>query len=91
MTHQTFTLDDLRVILREVAGAGESAGTDGDILDTSFEELGYDSLLLLEAEIRIGDRYGIALDDPGIDRAQTPRTVIETVNALLSRKEGAHT
>ncbi|GAB2786435.1 acyl carrier protein [Streptomyces daliensis] len=87
MSTKEFTLDDLRRILRE--GAGETVDLDGDILDTGFEELGYESLALLETGGRIEREYGITLDDAALTDAVTPRALIEVVNADLAGAERA--
>ncbi|MGW7514328.1 acyl carrier protein [Streptomyces sp. NPDC054796] len=87
MSTKEFTLDDLRRILRE--GAGETVDLDGDILDTGFEELGYESLALLETGGRIEREYGITLDDAALTDAVTPRALIEAVNADLAGAERA--
>jgi act minimal PKS acyl carrier protein len=76
-----FTLDDLKRILRE--GAGEGSGLDGDILDTDFEVLGYESLALLETGGRIELEYDIELDDSALTDASTPRLLIDVVNSHL--------
>ena len=47
------TLDDLRTLLIACAGADEGSDLSGDILDTPFEDLGYDSLALMETAARI--------------------------------------
>jgi act minimal PKS acyl carrier protein len=84
VTAREFTLDDLRRILRAAAGADESVDLDGDIRDTAFESLGYESLALLETGSRIQREYGIALDDDVLDIEHTPRSLVEAVNARLS-------
>jgi act minimal PKS acyl carrier protein len=84
MAEQAFTLDDLRRILIEAAGADESYNLDGDILDTDFEELGYESLALLETGGRIEREYGISLDEEVLSIANTPRLLIDTVNSGLA-------
>jgi len=78
-----FTLDDLRRILREAAGADEGVDLDGDILGTEFESLGYESLALLETGGRIEREYGIVLDDDDLSDELAPRDLIEAVNAQL--------
>jgi minimal PKS acyl carrier protein len=80
----TFTIDQLRRILREGAGADEGIDLDGDILDTGFEELGYDSLALLETGSRIEREYGIRLGDAVLTGAETPRALLAAVNAHLA-------
>ncbi|MGW8765595.1 acyl carrier protein [Streptomyces sp. NPDC055815] len=84
MSTQPFTLDDLKRILREGAGADEGVDLDGDILDSHFETLGYESLALLETGSRIEREYAITLDDDVLSDADTPRALIEAVNAHLS-------
>ncbi|MEU4181250.1 MULTISPECIES: acyl carrier protein [Streptomyces] len=78
-----FSLDDLKRILREGAGADEGVDLDGDILDTGFEELGYESLALLETAGRIEREFGVTLDDDVLTDAQTPRTLLAAVNATI--------
>ncbi|MFG2193322.1 acyl carrier protein [Streptomyces sp. NPDC048639] len=82
MTAKDFTIDDLRRILRE--GAGEEADLDGDIADVTFEELGYESLALLETGVRIGREYGIELEDATLTDVETPRQLVDAVNEQLS-------
>ncbi|MBM9503452.1 acyl carrier protein [Actinacidiphila acididurans] len=84
-----FTLDDLRRILLEAAGAEEGVDLSGDIIDTDFTALGYESLALLETGGRIEREYGIALDDSALTDAVTPRSLIEIVNAQLSAAPSA--
>lgn len=83
MARKDFTLEDLKEILRESAGEEEGVDLDGQILDTEFEELGYESLALLEASGRIEREYGIALGDEALNDAHTPRALIEIVNSRL--------
>jgi act minimal PKS acyl carrier protein len=84
-----FTLDDLTRILREGAGADEGVNLDGDILDTGFDDLGYESLAMLETGGRIEREFGITLDDEILTDARTPRALIDAVNALLGDKAAA--
>ncbi|MFJ8660967.1 acyl carrier protein [Streptomyces sp. NPDC093795] len=89
MSTQPFTLDDLKRILREGAGAAEGVDLDGDILDSHFETLGYESLALLETGSRIEREYAITLDDDVLSEADTPRALIDAVNAHLSAATAA--
>ncbi|AXL89666.1 actinorhodin polyketide synthase [Streptomyces sp. CB09001] len=84
MPTQSFTLDDLRRVLLEAAGADESVDLDGDILDTDFEELSYESLAILETCGRIEREYGITLDDSVVTEATTPRALLGLVNTQLA-------
>ncbi|MFJ4691869.1 acyl carrier protein [Streptomyces sp. NPDC088766] len=84
MTPQRFTLADLRRILLQAAGADEATALDDDILDTTFDLLGYESLALLETGGCIEREYGISLDDDTLTDALTPRDLIDTVNERLA-------
>ncbi|MFI6025839.1 acyl carrier protein [Amycolatopsis magusensis] len=74
------TLDQLRHLLRESAGADEDVDLDGDILDTGFEALGYDSIALIETVARIGREHGVRFDDDAVTTVRTPRELLELVN-----------
>lgn len=82
MTAQQFTLQDLERILLEGAG-DEGVDFDAGILDTVFDELGYDSLAMLETSSRIEREYGVSLDDSTIVDSNTPRALIDVVNERL--------
>ncbi|MDQ2835914.1 MAG: acyl carrier protein [Actinomycetota bacterium] len=84
MSAATFTLDDLIRILREGAGADEQIDLSSDISDTSFSDLGYDSLALLETNSRIERELGITLADAVLFEAETPRDLLDVVNAELT-------
>nr|WP_197972294.1 MULTISPECIES: acyl carrier protein [Streptomyces] len=73
----------------ESAGADENVDLDGDILDTDFEELSYESLAILETCGRIERDYGISLDDSVVTEARTPRALLEIVNVQLAESAQA--
>jgi act minimal PKS acyl carrier protein len=77
------TLDELRNIMREAAGEVEDVDLDGDVLDSRFVDLGYDSLALLETAGRIERSYGITLSDAVVAEAETPRQLLALVNEAL--------
>ncbi|MFJ6539432.1 MULTISPECIES: acyl carrier protein [unclassified Streptomyces] len=83
MSATEFTLSDLRTILLEAAGTDETVDLDGDILDLDFQDLGYESLALLETAGRIERTYGISLDEEALADARTPRLLVDLVNAHL--------
>jgi act minimal PKS acyl carrier protein len=76
-----FNLQDLRRILQESAGTEEGIDLDGEILDIAFDDLGYDSLALMETAARITREYGIPIDDDALTTATTPRGLLDLVNA----------
>ncbi|MEU4026047.1 acyl carrier protein [Streptomyces anulatus] len=83
MTQRHFTFDDLRIILREAAGLEDEVLGD-DALDAAFEDLGLESLALLETGSRIEREYGITLDDNSLTGSKTPRALLEIVNGELA-------
>lgn len=80
------TLEDLKATLRAAAGEDDSIDLDGEILDTEFGELGYDSLAILETASLIGRRFGVQLPEDEVGELRTPRELIDFVNATLSAK-----
>jgi minimal PKS acyl carrier protein len=76
------TLDDLRNLMREAAG--DAGYLDGDILDVSFNEMGYDSLALMEAVARVERQYGVKIGDDAAANIESPRDFLELVNKKLS-------
>ena len=87
MPEYEITIGDLQRLLRESGGEDENVDLDGDILDVDFEELGYDSLALLETAGRIQRDYGITLDDSTVSDARTPRALMAAVNNVLLASE----
>jgi len=85
MADHMLSLEDLRRILAEGAGADDEATSiDGDALDIPFEELGYDSLALMETTSRIEREYAIKLDESVLAEAETPRALLDLINEQLS-------
>jgi minimal PKS acyl carrier protein len=84
MYSQEMTVDQLMEILREAAGEAEADAVSGDIIDTSFDDLGYDSVALLETVGRIERTYGITLEDATLTQAGTPRALVAVVNERLT-------
>ncbi|ARF76263.1 acyl carrier protein [Kitasatospora albolonga] len=80
-TTTTVTLADLTRMLRESAGEEEGVDLDGDVIDTPFMELGYDSLALLQVIGQIQREYGIEIPDDAVVDAETPRALLALVNA----------
>jgi minimal PKS acyl carrier protein len=88
VTSREFTLDDLRRILRDGAGTDEGVDLGVDILDATFDELGYESLAMLETGGRIEREFGISLDDSVLADSTTPRALIEAVNEHIAVTAG---
>ncbi|MFP3991470.1 acyl carrier protein [Streptomyces sp. E11-3] len=80
-TTTTVTLADLTRMLRESAGEEEGVDLDGDVIDTPFIDLGYDSLALLQVIGQIQREYGIEIPDDAVVDAETPGALLELINA----------
>lgn len=76
-----FTIEDVRRILRDVAGADERVDLDADIAATSFADLGYDSLALLEATARLQRELSIRLPDDAVLAVSTPGQLVDLVSS----------
>ncbi|MEV6524984.1 acyl carrier protein [Longispora sp. NPDC051575] len=80
------TTTDLKDLM--TACLGETAETvlpDGDAyLDTSFEELDFDSLARVELGEKVMDEYKISLPDGLVDQTPTPRALLAHINQLLA-------
>jgi act minimal PKS acyl carrier protein len=77
-----FTLDDVRRIMRNCAGApdGDGPGLDGDIAHVRFTDLGYDSLAMLEMAAHVQQEFGIRIPDDAIEEMTTPQAAVDYVN-----------
>jgi act minimal PKS acyl carrier protein len=84
MTMQPLTMDDLVRILTESAGAGDDLEQLVARPGTTFEDLGYDSLALLETAARLEQDLGISIPDDEITEAATPEALLVLVNTHLT-------
>lgn len=79
-----FTVDDVRRILRDCAGEPDSTSLDDDFSAVSFEEMGYDSLAVLEMAARIQQEVLVAIPDEVIVDLVTPDAVVNYVNPRIA-------
>jgi act minimal PKS acyl carrier protein len=84
MSATEFTVDDLKRILHQAAGAGDEMGPDSAVLDSTFENLGFESLALLETSALIQREFGVRIEESTLAEDLTPRVLIESVNAQLA-------
>ena len=75
------TLDERRDMLLDCAGAADGVDLSGAIADVDFDDLGYDSLALLELASMIEQTRGIKIADDAFSELRTPAAVLELVNA----------
>lgn len=76
------TLDDFRRILIDCAGETETELNDA-LLDMTFDDIGYDSLALMESAARIRQQFGVTIPEDTIHDLETPRQVLAFVNDAL--------
>ncbi|WP_158884906.1 acyl carrier protein [Amycolatopsis anabasis] len=67
--------------LRECAGDSDEYDLDGEILDIPFDELGYDSLALMELAAKLKQEDGVALSEEEVIEMTTPRLALRIINA----------
>jgi act minimal PKS acyl carrier protein len=79
-----FSVHELKRLLREAAGEADGIDLDGDIGDQTFEELGYDSVSLLETSGLIRREYGVDLSDEALFEAGTPSALANIVSRELA-------
>jgi len=79
-----FTVDDLREILRSSVGDTDLADLNGDINGVQFDDLGYDSLALLELCRQVETRYGVRMSDDAITEMTTPAAAVTYINDVLT-------
>ncbi|HET7016196.1 MAG TPA: acyl carrier protein [Streptosporangiaceae bacterium] len=72
---------ELRQILRDSAGVEAGVDLDGEILDITFEDLGYDSIAVLETAAKITQEYGVPIDDDALTVSTTPRELLALIGA----------
>ncbi|MGK8489955.1 acyl carrier protein [Nocardia asiatica] len=79
----TMTITELRSILVACAGGEDLAELDSDISGVEFEELGYDSLALIETAARIQRDFGVTIPEEQLIEVKTPQELVDIVNAQL--------
>ncbi|MEU9713193.1 acyl carrier protein [Streptomyces sp. NPDC007027] len=86
MTVQQITIDDLQTMMFRCAGEAEDTLSLVEAPDSSFEELGYDSLALLETYSELERDFGIELCEDDLGDILTARQLVDVVNSLLQLK-----
>ncbi|UAK35133.1 MULTISPECIES: acyl carrier protein [Nocardia] len=79
----TMTITELRRILVDCAGGEDLAELAGDIAAVEFEELGYDSLALIETAARIQRDFGVTIPEEQLIEVKTPQELVDIVNTEL--------
>jgi minimal PKS acyl carrier protein len=79
---QLITLRELEDIMRQYAWEGEWLSFE-QAPDQPFDELGYDSLALLETHSRIKRDYGVKISEDDFGHVRTPQELVDFVNTRL--------
>ncbi|MFD7528596.1 MULTISPECIES: acyl carrier protein [unclassified Streptomyces] len=77
------TIDQLKDFLHKAIGEDESVDLDGDVLDTSFADLGFDSLAVIDTTSKVERHFSIKLPENEAGEARTPRALLDLVNREL--------
>ncbi|MBB5957440.1 act minimal PKS acyl carrier protein [Saccharothrix tamanrassetensis] len=83
-----FVLQDLKRLLKSCAGVDEAVDLDGPVADTSFGDLGYDSLALFELLGRVRREYGVDLPDDALTETSTPKVAVDVIGGRIARSGG---
>lgn len=73
------TIEALRGILVECAG-GDADALPRDMVDIPFDELGYDSLVLIEASATLKRQHGVVIPDEQLTELRTPAELLLLIN-----------
>jgi minimal PKS acyl carrier protein len=78
--NRMMNIDDLRGILVTCAGGDDAESLQGDISGTSFEELGYDSLALIETAAALARDHGVVIPEDQITEVRSPGELLTLIN-----------
>ncbi|MFF8844580.1 acyl carrier protein [Streptomyces sp. NPDC015127] len=74
-----FTLDDLFRIISSATGEPLDSASPEELQDTTFGELGVDSLALLETATRVEQETGVTIQDSEVPLLKCPRMFLDYV------------
>ncbi|MFI6930360.1 acyl carrier protein [Streptomyces sp. NPDC050287] len=78
-----FTLDDLFRIASSATGEPMDSAPPEQLQDTTFSDLGVDSLALLETATRVELETGVEIPDSQVPLLESPRLFLEYVDRRL--------
>lgn len=80
----SISFDDLKAVMGRCIGELDGQEISESDLGTSFTDLGYDSLAVLEIASQLQREYGLKIPDEAIESMESPQAVIDYVNASLA-------
>ncbi|MBB5867325.1 act minimal PKS acyl carrier protein [Allocatelliglobosispora scoriae] len=72
--------------LANMGRTGQRVVIDQSMLDDDFDDLGVDSLALIELVDRIQEAHRVRVDDDEVSTLRTPRLLLAHVNGLLKSR-----
>jgi acyl carrier protein len=81
---QQFTFEDLKEILVNRVGLSESQVIDDP--SASFEDMGLDSLAMVEIQLAVQQKYGFDIPEEDVDRIATVDNAIQYTNRRLQEQ-----
>jgi acyl carrier protein len=84
ISQTTFTLEELHRILVDMAGLGPLVAAGGR--DTSYEELGIDSLGFLEVQVELQQRFGIEIPEADAAGINTLGATVDYINQRIAER-----
>jgi minimal PKS acyl carrier protein len=86
-TMDDLTLEEFIALIETHAGEPDEGDLDVNVIDVLFEQLGYDSIRLLEVISQIRYRYGLDLNEEILTEMRTPRQALDKLNALIAQQK----
>jgi act minimal PKS acyl carrier protein len=78
------TMDELRAILVACAGGEDIEALSGDVSGVSFDELGYDSLALIETAAKLKLEHSVEITDEQITEVRSPGELLGLINDRIA-------
>ncbi len=86
MSTREFTFEDVKdILVNRVGLPEEKVGNDPD---TTFEDMGLDSLAFVEIQLAMQQEYGFTIPDEDAEQISTIGEAIEYTNRRLREQEG---
>lgn len=82
----TLRLVDIQDLINLGQG-GNPLAIDESMLDSEFDDIGVDSLALVELVDRIQETCRLRIDDDVVQTLRTPRRLLDFVNARLDNRD----
>jgi act minimal PKS acyl carrier protein len=76
-----FTVDDLRQVVREVAGADAGVDVEGAAPSATYEEIGLDSLAVLEITARLTQRTGREIPEGLVEKETSLQATVDLLHS----------